>query len=150
RHIERREITRELAHALASWGARRRGDILQLGVWYLESGDHARSDVLADAARQALLADNALSVQLARAAVAAGGGFDAMLVLGWALNDAEEDEAVGVARALMTQAATDGARAQAAHLLADVLLFRAGAPDAAVETLTKTEAAIEDPMLGAE
>jgi tetratricopeptide (TPR) repeat protein len=145
------EITRRLARELAAHGARRRGDVLRLGTWYLETGDSSHADVLTAAADFARALDNPLSVRLARAALEGGGGFAAGLVLGWALDDGRDGPgAETVARRLLSDTATDAERAKAAQLLADVLLFLAGRPDEAERVLVEAQSAIADPARQAE
>jgi hypothetical protein len=144
------EITRRLARDLAAHGARRRGDVLRLGAWYLETGDTSRPDVLTAAADFARPLDNPLSVRLARAAFEGGGGFAAGLVLGWALNDSREAPgAEAVARRLLADAASDAERAKAAQLLAVVLMLSDRA-DEAEQVLSETQSGLGDPAKKAE
>jgi ATP/maltotriose-dependent transcriptional regulator MalT len=145
------EITRRLAHELAAHGARRRGDVLRLGAWYLETGDTSRPDVLTAAADRARPLDNPLSVRLGRAAFEAGGGFAAGLVLGWALNDGRDaPRAEAVARRLLAEAVSDAERLKAAQLLGDTLLFLGGRPDEAERVLIETQSALVDAARRAE
>ena len=76
-------VQRRLADAVEARGGRRREDLLRLAVWRLDSGEAGDSDLLERAAGQALAAlDLVLAERLARAAVQAGGGFGARLLLG--------------------------------------------------------------------
>jgi len=145
------DITRRLARELAAHGARRRGDVLRLGTWYLETGDTSRPDVLTAAADLARPLDNPLSVRLARAAFGAGGGFAAGLVLGWALNDVRDAPgAEAVARRLLAEAVSDAERSKAAQLLGDTLLFLGGRPEEAERVLIETQSELVDSARRAE
>lgn len=82
----RRDIQRALAAALAATGARRAGDRLRLAVWQEGAGVGAEPGALVQAAATALGAfDPLLAERLAAAAVEAGGGFPASLLLGRSL-----------------------------------------------------------------
>ncbi len=97
-------IQRRLAEAVEARGGRRREDLLRLAVWRLDSGGAGDSDLLERAAGQALAAlDLVLAERLARAAVQAGGGFGARLLLGRALAGAGRAEE---AHALLADAGT--------------------------------------------
>ena len=64
-------------------GARRREDLLRLGRWQLESGGPGDPDLLTRAARRAQeVYDLDQSARLAKAALDAGGGAEAALILG--------------------------------------------------------------------
>jgi hypothetical protein len=79
-------IHTRLADAVEARGARRAGDLLRIAVWRLGAGAAGDPGLFARAAGQALAAHDAvLAERLARAAVQAGGGFDAELALGRAL-----------------------------------------------------------------
>jgi ATP/maltotriose-dependent transcriptional regulator MalT len=149
--VVRLQITRRLANELERHGARRRGDVLRLGSWYLQTGDSSHPEILTAAADSARPLDNPLSIRLARAAFEGGGGFAAGLVLGWALDDGRDASgAETVARRLLADATTDGDRAKAAQLLADVLLFLTGRPDEAEHVLVEAQSALTDPARRAE
>ena len=94
----RREIQRALAVALSATGARMSGDSLRLAVWQEGAGERADPRALLDAAGTALAAfDPALAERLAAAAIDAGEGFAASLLLGRARLDQDryaEAEAV--------------------------------------------------------
>jgi DNA-binding CsgD family transcriptional regulator len=82
-----RRLRGVLAAALADTGARRAEDTLRRAVLALDSDLGADPDLLVVAARSAMqLLDLALAKRLARAAVDAGGGFDARLALGYTLS----------------------------------------------------------------
>jgi hypothetical protein len=72
------QVWATLANALESCGARRRGDVLRLATWRLESGGELSADVLVGAAHRAELAfAPALAERFARAAEHTDGGFAA-------------------------------------------------------------------------
>lgn len=77
-----RKLTRALADALTAAGARRREDTLRLAVWTLEGGGSVQPDAMYSAATTARQRyDFPLAERLARAAVGAGAGFEAGLLL---------------------------------------------------------------------
>src|SRR5205814_4321366 len=73
-----RRLLADLATLVEGSGARRRDDLLRVAVWHLDS-DTARDPAqLLNACRLAFATyDMALAMRLGRAAVNAGGGFDA-------------------------------------------------------------------------
>jgi len=78
-----RKTAGRLADAVESFGARRRTDVLPVGVWRLEGGGPFEPQFMLRAAMTARLRnDFALAEKLARAALDAGAGFDAALLLG--------------------------------------------------------------------
>jgi DNA-binding CsgD family transcriptional regulator len=84
----RNAILRESANGVAVFKLRRRDDARRIAMWKLEAGEHADADVLLAAARDARLAwDNETAERVARAAVEEGGGAEAGLLLGLALDD---------------------------------------------------------------
>jgi DNA-binding CsgD family transcriptional regulator/tetratricopeptide (TPR) repeat protein len=81
----RRRIAASLALATEATGARRRDDLLRLGRWQLEAGEHGDPVLLTRAARRAQeMFDMDLSAMLAQAALDSGGGVEAALMLGTA------------------------------------------------------------------
>ena len=79
-------LHRLLADVVEGFGLRRRGDVLRVATWRLDGGGPADAELLRRAAEHALVAlDDRLGERLARAAVDAGGGFDARLIHGRAL-----------------------------------------------------------------
>jgi len=70
-----------LADRLEHCGIRRRADVVQCALWRLEGGGRVATELLIDAARQALLGhDDRLAARFAAAAAAQGGAHDAALV----------------------------------------------------------------------
>ena len=82
--LHARRLRGRIAQALADTGGRRADDTLRRAVLMLDSDLPPDSVLLTDAARRATeLGDLALAVRVARAAVAAGGGFEPRL--SWAM-----------------------------------------------------------------
>lgn len=78
-----RRTSVRLAEAVEQFGARRRTDVLAVGVWRLEGGGPIRPDLMLRAALTARQRnDFALAERLARAAIDAGAGFEAAVLLG--------------------------------------------------------------------
>jgi len=76
-------IVATVAMAVEAAGARRREDLLRLGRWQLESGGPGDPDLLTRAARRAQeVYDLDLCARLGQAALDAGGGAEAALILG--------------------------------------------------------------------
>ena len=125
-----------LADAVAARGARRATDAQRVAGWRLEAGGAADPALLTRAARDAFAAvDGPRAARLAEAAVRAGGGADARLVLGRALaatGRAEEAEAV-----LAAEPGREAVMARARNLFwglgrhaeADALLAAGGDPE---------------------
>lgn len=90
-HLRRRRTLGALAAATLATGARRRGDTMRVAVWQLDGGTAADPAALLSGARQAWAAqDYRLAVRLARAAVAAGAGVEASLLLAEVLLTGDE------------------------------------------------------------
>ena len=137
-----RAAQRALADALATSGARRRDDALRIALWRLEGGGEIDARSLVDGAVQAEAAfDLRLAERLARAAVAAGGGAAAEVVLGralWQQSRAQEAEDVWSAVASRGDAgehSTDLALYRAINLF-----FKLGRPEDAEQVLAEGEA----------
>ncbi|MEV7967649.1 AAA family ATPase [Sphaerisporangium sp. NPDC088356] len=96
--LRRRNRYATLAGALERSGARRRDDLLRLTVWQLESGRQAPAGPLLSACRLAWAThDYTLAIRLGRAALAAGGGVEAAILLATVLDYAQfPDEAYAV------------------------------------------------------
>ncbi|MFD1118609.1 AAA family ATPase, partial [Sphaerisporangium aureirubrum] len=111
--LRRRNRYAALAADLERSGARRRDDPLRLTVWRLESGANASPGPLMSACGLAWSAhDYPLAIRLGRAALAAGGGVDAAVLLATVLDYAQyPDEAHAVlAEAEAATAAPRGTR----------------------------------------
>ncbi|MDQ1398053.1 MAG: hypothetical protein QOG64_3312 [Acidimicrobiaceae bacterium] len=126
-------VNATLAEGLERTGVRRRGDLLRLGNLTVESAGAARAEVLVAAARQARYAESyQTALKLARAAWAAGGGFEAGHLLGdmlGAVGEAVEADLV-LAKA-QQDATTDEQRAMATMTRAGHLFWSMGRGDLA-------------------
>lgn len=93
-----RRLQAQLAERLELVGARRRGDLLRVAVWRLNSGTAQDPALLLDAAGQAFTRyDVPLATRLARAALDAEGGFHAAELLATLLMFGDRpEEAIGV------------------------------------------------------
>jgi len=115
--LQARRLRGRIACTLAATGARRAGDTLRRALLVLESDLPPDPVLFTDAAGRATeLGDLVLAERVARAAVAAGGGFEARLLLGnalhWAPGRAAEAETELAELAAVAQ--TDSQRVQAA------------------------------------
>jgi DNA-binding CsgD family transcriptional regulator len=145
--LRSRASARALADALTAVGARRREDTLRLAVWSLEGGGSVQPDIMysaAMAARQRY--DFPLAERLARAAVGAGAGVEAGLLLAqlcWLQGRAEEaQQQLGT---LVAGANTDSRRALLATTRISVLDWGLKQTNAALQVAEEAEAAIKDP-----
>jgi DNA-binding CsgD family transcriptional regulator len=138
-----------LADTVQACGARRRGDVLRVAAWRLESGAVGAPELFVRAAQQALAAlDWPLASRFARAAVPAGGGFGARLALAQALAGAgDAAEADELLAALEPDASVDAERAQVAIARARNLFWGLDCASDADGTLLAAEQAIADPAL---
>jgi DNA-binding NarL/FixJ family response regulator len=141
--LQARRLRGRIAGALAATGGRRSGDTLRRAVLMLDSDLPPDSVLLTDAARRATeLGDLTLVTRLARAAVAAGGGFEPRLLLGnalaWSGRGAEADTEWAT---LVALARTDAQRAQAAIPRVLGLAWSFGRPaeaEAVLDTIAST------------
>ncbi|RIV36779.1 LuxR C-terminal-related transcriptional regulator [Micromonospora radicis] len=102
-----RRLQAHLAELIEGVGKRRREDLLRVAVWRLDSGTAQDPAMLVAAAGQAFARyDVPLATRLARAALDAGGGFDAAELLATILMFADRPaEALGVLDAVATDTA---------------------------------------------
>jgi DNA-binding CsgD family transcriptional regulator len=109
-----RRLKAQLADLLEQAGARRRDDLLRLAVWRLDSGNAQDPALLLGAGGQAFgRFDVPLAARLARAALDAGGGFDAAELLATMLMFADQPEvAITVLDAVADQVSTDQRRSR--------------------------------------
>jgi DNA-binding NarL/FixJ family response regulator len=150
--LQARRLRGRIAQALADTGGRRADDTLRRAVLMLDSDLPPDSVLLTGAARHASeLGDLVLAVRVARAAVAAGGGFEPRLLLGhalgWAGRGAEAEAELAELGAL---ARTNAQQAQVAIPRVLSLAFVLGRPaeaeavlNAAASTITGDAAALE-------
>jgi DNA-binding NarL/FixJ family response regulator len=152
--LRARRLCGRLADALAGTGERRAGDTLRRALLTVESDLPPDPALLTKAAhRAAELGDLALTEQLARAAISAGGGIEPRLLLGTALHWSGPPRAAETESELATVAAiarTDVERVQVAEPRAANLLFGLARPaeamavfDAVLETLSDDVAELE-------
>jgi DNA-binding NarL/FixJ family response regulator len=144
---------RELAEAIRQLGARRREDTLRIATWYLSIGGEVDPQLLVRAARQASAAFNVpLAERLARAALDAGGGAEAVDLLVTLLTlDGRVDEAAAVmalaeASQQLQQPQSDEARAQLAMGAALTKFFLVGQLQEAAALLAATGRTISEPV----
>ncbi|MFJ6195447.1 LuxR C-terminal-related transcriptional regulator [Micromonospora sp. NPDC092111] len=109
-----RRLQAHLAERLELVGARRRGDLLRVAVWRLDSGTAQDPALLLGAAVQAFTRyDVPLATRLARAALDADGGFDAAELLATILMFGDRpDEAIRVLDAVSGDIAHDERRSR--------------------------------------
>jgi DNA-binding CsgD family transcriptional regulator len=145
--LRARASAQALAEGLAATGARRREDSLRLATWSLEGGGTGPPEPMLAAATTARgRHDFPLAERLARAAVDAGAGFEAGLLIGqvcWLQGRAAEAE--DHLRAIVEDATTDSQRALLANLRVSVLDFGLKRADIAVQVAEEAEATITDP-----
>lgn len=148
-YTRRRRLDAQIAGALETTGARRRGDALRIATRRLDAGGTAAPALLVRAARQALAAfDPVLAERLADAALAAGGAVGARLIRAEAVALRNPpDEAERVLGAMAAEAGGDTERARIALLRADNLSFRMGQPDRAAAVVRAALRAVRDPSL---
>ena len=139
-------IHARLADAVEATGARRRADVLRIALWRLPAGAPHDPELFTRAAGQALAASDAPAAErLARAAVDAGAGFDAHLLLARALARAGRGvEAQAAFTALESAAGDDRERAAFALASARHLFWALDRADDADAVLRAAERVIAD------
>jgi DNA-binding CsgD family transcriptional regulator len=140
-------VRARLADAMEATGTRRRGDLLRLAAWRLESGGSLSAERLLAAARSSELAfAPQLAERFARAAEASNGGFAARHAVARAvaaqgrLSEAEQ----ALAR-LEADAANDDERAMAAESRARLLAGGLARADDAAAVVAAARAAVGSP-----
>jgi DNA-binding NarL/FixJ family response regulator len=144
--LHARRLCGRIAQALTDTGGRRADDTLRRAVLMLDSDLPPDPMLLTDAARRATeLGDLALAVRVARAAVAADGGFKPRLLLGhalaWSGRWAEADTELATLSAL---ARTNDQRAQAVISRVTALAFPLRRPAEAEMLLDTAASTISD------
>ena len=139
-------VNRTLADAVEGSGASRRDDALRVAVWRLEGGGASRPELMVEAARQARFGyQDDLAERLARAALDAGGGIDAAVLLGEVLGDlGRHADADRLLAHTEPSAATDEQRALVAMKRADALYWGLDCEDDARSVLLAAESKIDD------
>ena len=142
-----RRISGVLAGAVEATGARRRDDLLRLGRWKLDSGAPGEPELLDRAAGRAMqMFDVDLAARLARAALDAGAGAGAGLILGEAAFTAgRHQEAEAVLASLVPACRDDGELARVASARAHNFHTLIGDGDAAYAVLDEALGVITDP-----
>ena len=140
--LRARGVLRQLADAVESYGANRRGDLLRIATWRLESGSARNAETLASAARQAYVAlDYVLSRRLGEAAWNIDKTVQSGHLLGLVLSELGLcTEAEPVLAAASELAVTDEERVLVAMARSENL-FRAERPDEAIAAITDAEGA---------
>jgi hypothetical protein len=143
--LHARRVRGRIACVLAATGERRAGDTLRRALLMMDSDLQPDPVLLTDAARRATeLGDLALAERVARAAVAAGGGFEPRLLLGNALHWSRAAEADTELAPLVALARTDAERAEAAIPRVAALFFTLGRPTEAEAMLDAVSSAVSD------
>ncbi len=152
--LHARRLCGRLAGALAGTGERRAGDTLRRALLTLESDLPPDPALLTKAAQRATeLGDLALAEQLARAAIAAGGGFEPRLLLGNALHYSgppRAEEAESELAAVAAMARTDTQRVLAAQPRSANLVFGLARPAEGMAVLDAVAETISDDATGLE
>jgi len=141
-----RRISAMLAQAVDAAGARRREDLLRLGRWQLDSGQPGEPSPLSRAARRAIeVFDLELAGRLAQAALDAGGGAEAGLVLGEGkFRSGLHAEAESVLADTVARCRSDSERARVANARAYNLYYSLRDPAAAAAVLDHALAVVID------
>jgi DNA-binding NarL/FixJ family response regulator len=139
--VRSRRLRSEIAAVLAGTGAHRCDDALHLAMLALNSDFEPGPILLTAAARRAArLADQALTQRLARAALAAGGGFEAQMLVVSSLGPAARRQDADREFASLTALATDdGALVRATIVRVLHLAFNAAQPLEAQAVLRAAE-----------
>src|SRR5439155_25467380 len=144
--LRAREVARRLADAGEATGARRREDVLRVATWRLAAGTGEPELMYQAACHARWRYDFPLAERLARAAVQAGGGFDAALLVAQlaSLQGRGDDAEQGLA-ALAEDASDDRQRGLVACARLDNLVFHMGRIGAGVAMAEEAEGRIADP-----
>ena len=146
--LQRRHLQRLLADALEALGGRRRGDVMRLATWRVESASPVDPGLLLQAARQARdVFDFALAVRLAGASWELASSFEAGLLLGSSLSELGRFDAAGGVLDRLAGSEPDGtARQLLARERAWAVFHRPGGLAKARRVLEEAEASGEDPV----
>ncbi len=141
-----RRTSARLAEAVEGFGARRRTDVLAVGVWRLEGGGPIRHDLMLGAALTARQRnDFGLAERLARAAVDAGAGFDAAVLLGELIwQQGRALEADGHLEQLLPAAVTNEQKVHLASTRIEVIDLGLNDSEASLKVAEEAERSIED------
>src|SRR5438067_1249289 len=141
-----RTVARSLADVVDTTGARRREDALRVATWRLDGGGDANPQVMLQAAATARWRyDFPLAERLASAAVDAGAGFEAALLVAQLASlqgrTREAEEQLG---RLAPEAPTEGDRARATLIRLENLTFALGLGTKATRVAEEAESRISD------
>ena len=145
--LRARRLRGQIATALTSLASKHAGDTLRLATLVIDSDLDPDPVLLAQAANAALgLLDFALAARLARAAVAAGAGFEAGRTLGFALSWSGRGAEADVALVELARSATsDVDRVRALFTRLGNLFFTLAQPLVAIEVLDELGRLVADP-----
>jgi len=142
--LRERTISRTLAEVIEALGARRQGDPLKVATLRLVSGGGSAELLVSGATVARARHEYSLTERLARAAIDAGGGFEARFVAAEAAHfQGRSDQAEQELAALATQATSDAEKARVALLRFDNVYWKHGAD---FQIIDNTLAHITDPF----
>ena len=141
-----RRLLADLAELVESVGARRRDDLLRVAVWRLDSDTARDPALLLSACRLAFVTyDIPLAARLARAALGAGGGFEAAEMLGTLLMFADQPaEALRILDAATDLIGDDHQRSRWLGIRA-IVTYWGLTEECTLQHLAKEAAALADP-----
>ncbi|MGQ0624351.1 MAG: LuxR C-terminal-related transcriptional regulator [Sporichthyaceae bacterium] len=141
--LRARTIARDLAQTVEAFGARRREDTLRVATWRLVGGGAQPELMLTAAITARWRYDFPLAERLARAAVAAGAGFDAeVLAAQLTALQGQSGAAADELTALAVRANDDDARGRVALSRLDNRVIYAGTIDEGLRIATQAEEAL--------
>jgi DNA-binding CsgD family transcriptional regulator len=145
--LQAQTAARGLADVLEEVGSRRRDDVLRLAAWRLDAAGQPKPATLLAAAHQArALHDLRLAERLAKAALDAGGGFEAELLVAQIFSlTGRGEEAERRMAGLVPHAVSDAHRGQLAVARIDNLSYTLGRLEEGVAVAQDAEASIADP-----
>ena len=146
--LRRQAVLQGLADRVQAVGARRRGDALRFATWRLDAGGTMAPDLMVSAATTARARwDLTLARRLAEAALQAGAGFEASLLLAEVdvLQGRGEDAEQQLAT-LLPLATDDEQRVRVVAARVDNLISRLGRTDEALRVIAEAEPLVSDPM----
>jgi DNA-binding CsgD family transcriptional regulator len=147
--LRARIVRRQLADAIEALGARRREDLLRVTTWRLDGGGDADPALMLAAARQALQVDDlVLAERLAQASRNAGGGLNALQVLGEVADGlGRHHECESLLSVVDLSDATDEQRFEVATARSRNLFWGLGRHAEAAAVDLEAEAVVADPDL---
>jgi DNA-binding CsgD family transcriptional regulator len=136
-----------LVEALEASGGRRREDALQMGAWLLDAAAPANAAILTRASAEAdRRGDPVLAERLARAALDAGAGEEARLILGESLRgQGRNEEAEPILADLARHALDDDVRVRAVRWFAKLRFFDPQRFDEGLAALARAREDVQPP-----